>query len=377
MNLIPVLRPSYDYHESLAINEVLKSGWSGLGPKTKLFEEEFSKYINTSYAVGLNSCTSALWLALSVLNLQPGDEIISTPLTFVSTIHAICYNNLTPIFADVDPITLCIDPQDIVRKITKRTRAIIAVHYAGHSCKLDMLQKICKEYSLILIEDCAHACGAEFNGQKIGSISDLNCFSFHAVKNLSMADGGAITTSNPEYDKYFREMRWLSISRDTFARTNENEIYAWRYDVTRLGYKMHMNDLNASIGLVQLTKLDAANQKRREIAQRYTEAFKTLNWIETPVELSYAKSSWHLYVIKTPEESIRDRLIKHLKDRNIAPGVHYYPINLHSYYRNQNANIDTPVSNKIWKRIISLPMFPDLTLEDQERVINAILEFKP
>ncbi|BAF60755.1 predicted pyridoxal phosphate-dependent enzyme [Pelotomaculum thermopropionicum SI] len=375
MRQIPVLKPAYDQEEIDAVAEVLSSGWVGLGPKTMEFEEAFADYIGCDYAIALNSGTAALHLAACALQLKADDEVIVTPITFVSTVHAIGYVGATPVFGDVEPDTLNLDVQDVEKKITAKTKAVFCVHYAGHPCDMDALHKLCDAKGIYLVEDAAHACGAEYKGVKIGSISELTCFSFHAVKNLACGEGGAITCNSDWFARYFREMRWLGITKDTFSRTVNEKVYAWQYWVDKLGFKCHMHDISAAIGLVQLRKLEKNNAKRRQIVQRYQDAFADLDWLERPVEKEYAKSSWHLYVVKVPNGQIRDRLIRHLKEHNIAPGVHYYPINLHPYYKNIKAEV--PVANQIWKRIISLPLFPDLTNDDQERVIQAIYDFMP
>jgi perosamine synthetase len=374
MHQIPVLKPSYGNEEADAVKEVLLSGWVGLGPKTLKFEEEFANYIGCDYAVGLNSGTAALHLAACALQLKEGDEVIVTPITFVSTVHAISYMGATPVFADVEPDTLNLDVADVARKITDKTKAVFCVHYAGHPCDMDALHELCDSRGIYVVEDAAHACGAKYKGQKIGNISELTCFSFHAVKNLACGEGGAITCNSDWFARYFKEMRWLGITKDTFSRTANEKVYAWQYWVDKLGYKCHLHDISAAIGLVQLGKLEKNNGLRRQLVNRYNEAFADLDWLETPAEKEYARNSWHLYVIKVPNRKNRDSLIRHLKEYNIAPGVHYYPINLHPYYKNVRAEV--PVANEVWKRIISIPLYPDLTTEDQDRVINAVREFR-
>jgi len=372
---IQVLQPVYGEEEIAAVADVLRSGWVGLGPKTKAFEQEFAKYLGCDYAIALNSGTAALHLAALALQLQPGDEVIVTPITFVSTVHVIRYCGATPVFADVEPDTLNLDPADIARKITDRTRGIFCVHYGGHPVDLDAIQAIAEPRGIYIVEDAAHACGASYKGKKIGTISELTCFSFHAVKNLAMGEGGAITCNSDWYACYFSQMRWLGISRDTFSRTADERIYAWQYWVDRLGYKYHLHDISAAIGLVQLQKLDANNERRRQMVARYQEAFANVDWLERPVEKDYARSSWHLYVIKLPGHRERDAMIRHLKERGIAPGVHYYPINLHPYYKDIKAVV--PIANEIWQRIVTLPLHLALTREDQDRVIEAVLGFSP
>lgn len=373
--VIPVLKPCYDEEEIKAVSEVIRSGWVGLGPKTQEFEEAFADYIGCDFAVGLNSGTAALHLAVLSLQLKPGDEVIVPPITFVSTCHVVRYCDAVPVFCDVCPDTLNIDPKDIEEKLTPQTKALICVHYGGHPCDMDAILDLTEPRGIKVIEDAAHACGATYKDRKVGSISEITCFSFHAVKNLAMGEGGAITINSDWYARFFREMRWLGITKDTYTRTVDEKIYAWRYWVDKLGYKYHLSDIAAAIGLVQLQKLEAHNAKRRALVERYNQAFADLEYLETPVEHSYAKSSWHLYVIKLPNQRCRDDLIRHLKDHRISPGVHYYPINLHPYY--QYVKAEVPVANAIWKRILTLPLFPGLSQADQDRVIEAVMSFKP
>jgi perosamine synthetase len=371
--LIPLFRPSYDHQEAEAVAEVLRSGWVGLGPKTGQFEKEFAGYIGSPYCVALNSGTAALHLAMLSLDLKQGDEVIVTPITFVSTVHVIEYVGAKPVFADVEPDTLNIDLKDIDDKISERTKAILVVHYGGHPCDMDPILDCAHKHGISVVEDAAHACGATYKGKKIGTISPLTCFSFHAVKNLATGEGGAITFQEPRLDRYFREMRWMGITKDTWDRTLKGETYAWKYSVNRLGFKCHMHDISAAIGLVQLQKLEKNNQRRREIAERYSRELEDLSWIELPVEKPYARSSWHIYKITVPSLTIRDALIDHLKKNGISPGVHYYPANLYPYYEGSNGAV--PVASRIWERILSIPMFPDLTAEEQGKVIQAIKSF--
>jgi len=371
--LIPLFKPSFDDQEAAAVAEVLRSGWVGLGPKTAEFEKEFAKYIGSPHCVALNSGTAALHLAMLSLNLRQGDEVVVSPITFVSTAHVIKYLGATPVFADVEADTLNIDYEDVEKKISERTKAILVVHYGGHPCDMDPISECAAKHGLSVVEDAAHACGATYKGRRIGTISPLTCFSFHAVKNLAAGEGGAITFQEPTLDRYFREMRWMGITKDTWDRTLEGETYAWKYSVNRLGFKCHMHDISAAIALVQLHKLERNNERRREIAARYSRELRDLEWIDLPVEKSYARSAWHIYKITVPSLKIRDALIAHLKRNNISPGVHYFPINLHPYYAAAKSKV--PVASAIWERILSLPMFPDLTAEQQETIMEAIKTF--
>jgi perosamine synthetase len=371
--IIPVLRPSFGREEIDAVARVLNSGWAGLGPETAAFEREFAAYLGIEHAVGTATGTAALHLALLTLKLQPGDEVLVPPITFVSTVHAIEYCGATPVFVDVEPDTLNLDVKDAARKVTPRTKAILPVHYGGQPCDLDAVRGLAEPQGIAVVEDAAHACGASYKGRKIGTISELTCFSFHAVKNLAMGEGGAIACGDDYQDRFLREMRWMGISKDTFQRTVNAKVYAWQYWVDKLGWKAHLSDVAAAIGREQLKKLDANNARRRAIAERYTDAFRDLPHVEPLAVRDYADSSNHLYVVKLPDRLSRDRMIAHLKERGIAPGVHYYPIHLHPYYRHRKSGV--PVASRIWERIVSLPIFPDLTADLQERVIEAVSSF--
>ncbi len=373
--LIPVLQPSIGQEEIDAASEVLRSGWLGLGPKTEQFEQQFASFADSRFAVALNSGTAALHLALDVLRIGPGDEVIVPSITFISTIHAVSYVGATPVFADIEAGTMNICVKDIERKITSKTKAIIVVHLAGHPCDMDAIQQLALSKGIKVVEDAAHACGAEYKGRRIGSISELTCFSFHAVKNLTTGEGGAITCNAEWMDRRIREKRWVGISRDTWMRSINEKVYAWQYYVNEVGYKYHMNDLQASIGLVQLKKLSQLNGRRRAIANTYINELKELDWIELPQEHSYAKSSWHLFQIKLNNDNVRDRLISHLQEVNIATGVHYYPCHLHPCYIHLQAIV--PISSEIWKRILSLPIHPNISEFDLERIIERIRAFQP
>jgi len=362
------------YEESIeAVTEVLRSGWTGLGPKTKKFENDFSKYVNSKYAVGMNSATSALHLAMKLINLKEGDEIITSPITFVSTNHAILYEKGVPVFADVQKDTINIDPEDIKRKITKKTKAIICVHFGGYPCDMDEIHKIARDYDLYVIEDCAHATGSSYKGQKIGSISSINCFSFHSVKNLSICDGGAITTNSELYNDRLKKLRWLGINKSTHDRTKEDGkeksiIYSWKYDVDEIGYKYHMNDIMASIGIEQLKYVEKDNDRRREIASIYNEGLRNIDGIELLNYKDDRITSRHLYVMKVDR---RDKLIMHLKNNGIAPGVHYLRNDYYNMYdKTHLSNVD-----EIQDKIISLPLHLHLTNEEVEYVINTIKKF--
>jgi len=382
--MIQVFKPSLGEEELQALAEIFKTGWIGLGPKTREFEEKFTEYVGAKYCVGVNSATAALHLCCLALGIGDGDEVLVPTITFVSTAHAAAYCGATPVFVDVDPETLTIDPKDLEQKITPRSKAVIPVHYGGHACPMEEIWAIAQQHGLFVIEDAAHATGSKYCGERVGGLkgTDATCFSFHAVKNLPVGDGGMITTNRVELVQVLHRLRWVGIDKSTWDRTEEVSMeqesgvrryahYGWYYEVHDLGYKYHMNDISAAIGLVQLEKLERANEQRRQIVQHYNEAFRDVDWITRPVEREYTESAWHNYVIKTP---YRDSLNLYLKEKNIATGVHYMPIHLQPYYR-KRSKVTLPVAEKVWTQLLTLPLYPDLDKAQLDYVIKTVRSF--
>lgn len=366
--MIQVFKPYMGKEEIDAVSEVLMSGWIGLGPVTAEFENKFAEYVGVKYAIGVNSATAALDLSLKLLHINYGDEVIVPTMTFISTAHVVAYNLAYPIFADVDPVTLNIDFEDVRRKITKRTRAIIPVHYSGRPVDMDSLKSIAG--SIPLIEDAAHAAGGSYKGKRCGSLGEIGCFSFHAVKNLAMGDGGALTLNDTNYMERSKRLRWLGIDKGTWDRTGLDKSYWWQYFVDEIGLKCHMNDISAAIGLVQLKKLDSMNKRRTEIASMYTEGLKKMEQIKTPpMDNDIYKSSWHIYCLQCKN---RDELSVFLKDNGINTGVHYNPIHLYSCYGNTPS---LPVAESLSRIILSLPMYPQLANEEVMKIIDLIKKF--
>jgi perosamine synthetase len=369
---IPVFRPYHGEEEIEAVAAVIRSGWWGQGPKTAEFEQRFAAFVDAPRAVAVNSATAALHLALQVAGVD-GGEVISTSMTFVSTNHAILYNHATPVFADIEPDTLNIDPADIARKVTVRTRAIVAVHYGGHPADLDRIHAIADAHGLIVVEDAAHACGAEYQGRKIGSLSPLTCFSFHPVKNLATGDGGMITLHDEEWDSRLRRLRWVGINKDTWVRSagKEKSQYSWQYDVEELGYKCHTNDINAALGLVQLERLPQTNARRREICALYDVGLGDLPWLQLPVQRPGVISARHNYVVRCDD---RDGLADWLRQHKVATSVHYIPNHLYEMYRPYATPL--PVTEREWQRLLTLPLFPALTDAEAAYIIDVIRHYE-
>lgn len=368
---IPVFRPYSTEEEVEAVAEVLRSGWWGQGPKTAEFEKQFAVFTGAKCAVAVNSATAALHLALAVAGVK-GGEVITTSMTFVSTNHAILYNDAIPVFADIQADTLNLDPDDIERKITSRTRAILVVHYGGHPADLDRIYDIARRHNLIVVEDAAHAAGSSYHDKPIGSIAPLTCFSFHPVKNLATGDGGMITLANEDWDARLRRLRWVGINKDTWIRSRDKDTsqYSWEYDVEELGFKCHSNDINSAIGLVQLKRLPQANARRREIAGLYTEGLGDLDWLQLPVLKEGIVSAQHNYVVRLAE---RDKLAAWLHQHRIATGMHYIPNHFHAIYKPYATAL--PVTEREWNRLLTLPLYPALTDDDVGYIIDVIRHY--
>lgn len=352
------------------VSQVIKSGWIGLGPKTAEFELDLEKFLGKKHVVTTNSATAALHLALILAGIKEGDEVISPSLTFVATNHVILYQKATPVFCDVDPDTLCADPKDIIKKITPKTRAIIVVHYGGHAVDMDPIMKVARQKNITVIEDAAHAFGGKYKGKMLGTIGDFGCYSFHAVKNIAMADGGALFTKKASVAKKAKNLRWMGIDKDTWNRAKSKK-YSWYYDVTDLGYKYHPNDVLIAIGIAQLRKFKNVLKLKRRIYDTYTKGLKDLPWLTVPVERSYETNALHNYCIQT---KYRNELAEHLSKKGIGTSVHYIPNNHYKMYKKYRSDI--PVTEKVWKKILLLPFFPDLSQKEQEYIIESIRGFK-
>jgi perosamine synthetase len=363
---IPLFRPLIEPEALTAVKEAFESGWLGLGPRSETFERAFADYIGVPHCVGTSSCSAAIQLALRSLDLPPESEVITTALTFVASNQIILHERLRPVFADVDPTTGNLDPASVAARMSDKTGALLLVHYGGYPCDLDELYRLARDREVPVIEDCAHACGAVYRGRRIGSHGQLHAFSFHAIKNLPMGEGGALTLGDGERDRRLRKLRWFGIDADSRNRFSADG-YRWDYSVCELGYKHYLDDLHASIGLVQLGALDAGNARRAEIAARYRSRLIEVAGIELLREEPDRESSYHLMCVLADE---RDALIRRLAERGVDTGVHYRP----SYYYPMFEGEALPGVESFWRRAVSLPMHLHLTDEQIERIVTTIAE---
>jgi perosamine synthetase len=364
------------------VEEVLRSGWVGLGPKVEEFEKKFAEYIGAPYAVAFSSATAALHVAVRLLNLRPGADVITTPLTFVSSNHVLLYENLTPIFADIDIQTGNLSLDSIrkacrlhtIPKVIDKTfhpRVLMFVHYGGNVGDLDLLYEIAQEYKLTIIEDCAHAAGAMYcrhhsdHQERVGARAKLACFSFHAVKNMPTGDGGMLTTTDEEFAHRAKTLRWLGVDKSTADRTGPT--YGWRYDVKEVGFKSYMNDITAALGLGQLPHLDTDNTLRVGIYETYKNAGLPM----LPSKPGYAH---HLAVMLAETAEQKEKIQKSLTEDNIQHGCHYLPNYYYSMYKD-NIRIDGCHNTEdFYNRCISLPNHLYLQPEDLMQVVDTVKE---
>lgn len=372
---IQLFVPTFRVEECLEeIRECLVKGWTGLGFKTVQFEEEWKRYTELPYAHFLNSATVGLSLALKILKMQngwnDGDEVISTPITFVSSNHAILYENLSVVFADVDQY-LCLDPDDVERKITDRTKAILFVGVGGNTGQYSRIVELCKKHGLKLILDAAHMAGTRLNGHAPGVEADVVVHSFQAVKNLPTADAGMICFREKENDEICRKLTWLGINKDTYARSSDKGAYKWKYDVEYVGYKYHGNSIMAAIGLVQLKYLDQDNAYRRQLCQWYDAVFTKYPDLVRPIPVAHGcESSRHLYVIEVEE---RDKLLLALNESEIYPGVHYRDNTEYSMYSYAKGTCDR--ARALSERILSLPLHLQMTKHDVDYIAQNVIDY--
>jgi perosamine synthetase len=381
--LLPYGRQSLDDADVQAVVEVLKSDWLTTGPKIAEFEERFAAWIGARHAVSFSSGTAALHGAAFAAGMGPGDEAITTPMTFCATANCILYQGATPVFADVSPDTLNLDPGEVSEKLSSRassrsssrTRAILAVDYAGHPAALDELGELAKSHGALLIEDACHALGAEYRGKRVGGIADMTVFSFHPVKHLTTGEGGMVATNDARLAETLRRFRNHGISSEARQRQESGQ---WFYEMVLLGFNYRLTDIACALGLSQMEKLAANLARRREIAARYTEAFRDLPGIVVPRVRDGIDPAWHLYPVRLKLEMLavgRSEIFRALRAENIGVNVHYIPVHQHPYYRERfksKSKEGYPVAEDAYERLISLPMFHAMTAQDVEDVIHAL-----
>ncbi|MEC1718868.1 UDP-4-amino-4,6-dideoxy-N-acetyl-beta-L-altrosamine transaminase [Schinkia azotoformans] len=374
---LPYGRQWIDEEDIESVIRVLRGDYLTTGPYVSEFETAVANYVGAKYAVSFSNGTAALHGACFAAGIGDGDEVITTPMTFVASANCILYQRGKPVFADIDNKTYNIDPVEIERKITSRTKAIIPVDFTGQPVALDEIISIAKKHNLVVIEDAAHALGATYKGKRIGSISDMTMFSFHPVKHITTGEGGVITTNNKDYYEKLLQFRSHGITRDKI-KLNDIEQGPWYYEMQFLGYNYRMTDIQASLGISQLKKIDKFVNFRKKYVSIYNEAFKDMDEIKIPYQNKEGSSSWHLYIIRLDLEKLkgsRKEIFESLQKRNIGVNVHYIPVYFHPYYMKCGYQRGIcPNAEKLYEEIITLPLFPAMTEDDVNDVISAVNE---
>ena len=394
---IPYGRQSIDDADIEAVVKVLKSDYLTTGPAVAAFEKKVADYVGAKYAVAVSNGTAALHVACLAAGIGEGDEVITTPITFAASANCVLYCGGTPVFADIDPDTYNISPEELEKKITSRTKAIIPVHYTGQPCDMDAILEIAHKHDLLVVEDGAHALGAVYKGKKIGSIADMTCFSFHPVKPVTTGEGGMIVTDNEELYRRLALYRSHGITRDKdMMQQYEEQLQqssdpalqeaadmlrgdvidpgGWYYQQLELGYNYRITDISCALGASQMDKLDRFLERRRQIAKKYDEAFADIPQIKTPWQQEGCQSGWHLYMIQTMERSRRE-VFDGLRQAGIGVNVHYIPVYRHPYYqRHGYAGVHCLNAEAFYERAISLPIFPGLTGQQQDYVIEHVIK---
>ncbi len=376
-SFIPFHRPWIGSEEEGEVIDTLRSGWLTTGAKTKRFEQLFAEYMQAGNAIGVNSCTAALHLSLIAHGVRPGDEVITSPITFAATANVIEHVGARPVFVDVTPDTLNMNPDLLEKAIRPRTRAVIPVHFAGHPCDMDRIQRIAKKHNLVVIEDAAHAVESEYRGCKIGSISSTTCFSFYATKNITTGEGGMITTNDDELAERLRVLSLHGISVDAWKRYRPGEYKHW--DIVAAGFKYNMSDLQACLGIHQLARIDEMHQRRQQWVEMYDEGFADIPEIIPLQRQGDVKCAYHIYPIRLNTEKLnldRDGFMAGLQERGIGIGVHFRPVHQHPYYRDKYGYQPglLPVAEQVGERLVSLPLYPGLNEAQVQRVIKQVRE---
>jgi UDP-4-amino-4,6-dideoxy-N-acetyl-beta-L-altrosamine transaminase len=372
--LLPYGRQSVDESDIQAVGETLRSDWLTTGPKVAEFEEAFAAWVGACYAISFSSGTAALHGAAFAAGIEAGDEAITSPLTFAATANCILYQGGKPVFADVCPDTLNLDPSRVESLVTSRTKAVLPVDYAGHPADLDPFLEIAERNGLTVIEDACHALGAEYRGKKVGGIAHMTVFSFHPVKHLTTGEGGMVTTDNARFADTLRKFRNHGISTGARDRQREGQ---WHYEMVLLGFNYRLTDIACALGLQQLTRLGDNLSRRRDIAAQYTAELRDLPGIILPQVRRDVSPAWHLYPIRVESTKLsvsRDEVFRALRAENIGVNVHYIPVHLHPYYKDRFGyrGGEFPVAEAAFESLVSLPMFHGMSDEDVADVIEAV-----
>lgn len=368
-------KPDIRVEDIAEVVDTLRSGWIGHGPKTERFEEMFREYTGAKYAVAVNSCTAALYLALGMLELEQDDEVITSPMTYPSTANVILHHGAKVVFADVEERTGNIDPVKIQEKITPKTRAVIPVHLHGYPCDMDEILDLAEYSSISVIGDAAHAIETKYTDKHVGVLGDATCFSFYATKNVTTADGGMITTSKNDWAERFKLLRMHGVTRTAWNRFNEDGFKF--YDTVTPGYKLNLTDVQSAMALHQMERIEEGLKRRKEIWQKYSEAFSRMEGIEIPPEPENGRHARHLYAVRLKLEKLRisrDDFLEALKAEGVGASIQFISLHLHSFYREVYGYLPEafPVAAKLSQRILSLPLSPALSDKDADDVISAV-----
>lgn len=367
--------PLFEEDEIQEVVQSIKSGWVGTGPKAEQFEKIFRKYKKADYSAAVNSCSAALHLSLKALDLQPGDEVITTPMTFCATINAIIHAGAIPVLADINPMTFNIDPAEVEKKVTKKTKCILPVHFAGRACDMDSLMEICNANNISMIEDCAHAVETTYKGRHVGTFGDFGCFSFYATKNISTGEGGMVISNNEEKISRIKTLSLHGISNDAWKRFSASGYK--HYYAEEAGFKYNMMDIQAALGIHQMAKLSRFRSRRENMWYQYNEAFRDLPF-SIPSKVEYqTEHAYHLYTILIDEHRIgftRDQMLHKLNALGIGCGVHYLSVTDHPYYQKTYKwkGEDYPNAKLIGEQTLSLPLSPKLLDEQLEYIISSV-----
>ena len=367
--MLPVLRPSIGQEELKEIEKVFSTGWLGLGSTVFEFENKLKDYLGAKYVLAVNTGTTALHIALDAFGIKDDDEVIVPSLTFCSSVQVITAVRARPVFCEINPDTLNVDVTDIKRRITKKTKAIMPVHYCGQACDMDELIEIGKTYGIAIIEDAAHAFGSTFKGKKIGSFGDATCFSFDPIKNLTCGEGGAVVLSDDTIAESIRTKRILGIDKDTWHRYRNER--AWFYEVITQGYRYHMSNINAAIGIAQFEKFESFIHRKQDIVQKYNDAFMNIYGLKI-LSWNIKETAPFTYIVRVLNGQ-RENMIEFLKGKGVGTGIHYIPNHLQPFFKPFATPL--PVTEQIGEEILTLPLYYDMTDEDVTTVIESVSDF--